>query len=707
MTWEITNGDCLDVMRTYPDNHFSGIVTDPPYGLSFMNKGWDYEVPDCSYWEECLRITKPGSFLIAMGGTRTFHRLACAIEEGGYEIRDCILWLYASGFPKGHNHFGIDGFGTTLKPAWEPCIVAMKPCDGTFKQNAEKWGQAGINIDGCKIGSEAMSARVKGISLIGAFGGSVGKVTPERKGRWPANVILDEVFEQILVLKDSIPNDIISVIQEYFHDYKLPNLPKRNKHISESNQKEQSTILQSSLLQSGSDRKSERESSPDERSETSTRIDCRDEKASNQDRQSESSLQGLLVREGVQVHQSPGVVEGTFSDSETNDYSIRNPRTSNDNGCLSESSFKEIGSGTPSQWSEGRQQNREFGDNGQFHTQNGTQGHFEGIESIETGKRTIKVLACDVPEKWMKYFEPNGEEIRSPHCAGALLDEMSGTTHSSNAQRNNSPSENTCMSGANMGHISHSHKDSGGASRFFYCAKASARERNEGLDCYITVKHHIDQTGDLWKEENIVVAQLLQRNIYGLTDLLSIDVFGENITAQFHKDSSSIIKTKIKQIIESKTSNLLTLSPTNEFIRDVASWMEIGSSRVVNAELKNAFQRLITNGVMVSALGVSIVVLKMLSLISDEGNWKENRSTHPTVKPLSLMRYLITLIAPPSNALILDPFAGSGTTILAAHQLGISALGIEQSPEYCEIARARLQHSIDKKRDTPEQLEFA
>ena len=118
-----------------------------------MGKGWDHAVPGIEYWREALRITKPGGFLIAMGGTRTVHRLCSAIEDADYEIRDCIMWIYGSGFPKSHNNYGLAGYGTALKPAFEPAILAMKPCDGTFKQNAEKWGQAGINIDGCRVGT--------------------------------------------------------------------------------------------------------------------------------------------------------------------------------------------------------------------------------------------------------------------------------------------------------------------------------------------------------------------------------------------------------------------------------------------------------------------------------------------------------------------------------------------------------------------------
>jgi site-specific DNA-methyltransferase (adenine-specific) len=197
----IIHGDCLDEMRKMEDNSISAIVTDPPYGLSFMGKGWDHAVPDVNYWKESFRICKPGSFLIGMGGTRTFHRLTCAIEDAGFEIRDCISWIYGSGFPKSHNHFGLEGYGTALKPAWEPCIVAMKPLDGTFKQNAEKWGQAGINIDGCRIGTDDTRSPASK-NALGLMNDDSWKCRPmtvgSKCGRWPANVIFDEESSQQL-----------------------------------------------------------------------------------------------------------------------------------------------------------------------------------------------------------------------------------------------------------------------------------------------------------------------------------------------------------------------------------------------------------------------------------------------------------------------------------------------------------------------------
>ncbi len=197
----IIEGDCLEEMRKMATNSISCILTDPPYGLGFMGKEWDAGLPHHDIWTEALRIVKPGGFLLSFGGTRTYHRLTCAVEDAGWEIRDCLMWLYGSGFPKSHNHFGLDGYGTALKPAYEPIIMAMKPCDGTFAQNAERWGQAGINIDASRIETEEswIRDRRNEPSEMGMWKGK-GKILQESnsKGRWPANVLFDEKAAEML-----------------------------------------------------------------------------------------------------------------------------------------------------------------------------------------------------------------------------------------------------------------------------------------------------------------------------------------------------------------------------------------------------------------------------------------------------------------------------------------------------------------------------
>ena len=188
---EHQKGDVLNQLHGFDDNTFDGLMTDPPYGLGFMEHEWDAGVPTVDVWKETLRVCKPGAFLLAFGGTRTFHRLASNIEDAGWEIRDCLMWLYGQGFPKSHNiskaidkdlggerkvvgerrqrgrkrpdgrNVGMahstsavpyhrpgrrtrrgrwDGYGTALKPGWEPIIFAMKPRDGGFFQKRPGMG---------------------------------------------------------------------------------------------------------------------------------------------------------------------------------------------------------------------------------------------------------------------------------------------------------------------------------------------------------------------------------------------------------------------------------------------------------------------------------------------------------------------------------------------------------------------------------------
>jgi site-specific DNA-methyltransferase (adenine-specific) len=254
MRYTLHHGDNREVLRTMPSDSVDSIVTDPPYELGFMGKKWDSSgiAYDQTLWAECLRVLKPGGHLIAFGGTRTYHRMTCAIEDVGFEIRDCIQWIYGSGFPKsldvskaldkqagatrevvgskhganllksnafadrainGHNpNVAITapatpeaqqwhGFGTALKPANEPAVLARKPLSGTVADNVLTWGCGALNIDGCRVGSEIRtvgSASSLGNGLTMSGGKATKKEIYDVTGRWPANVILDEEAAQML-----------------------------------------------------------------------------------------------------------------------------------------------------------------------------------------------------------------------------------------------------------------------------------------------------------------------------------------------------------------------------------------------------------------------------------------------------------------------------------------------------------------------------
>lgn len=216
-------GDCRTVMAGLPDSSVDSIVTDPPYELGFMGRQWDRSgiAFDPEVWAQALRVLKPGGHLLAFGGTRTWHRVAVAIEDAGFEIRDSIAWLYGSGFPKSMDVSKAmdkaatdeakawEGWGTALKPAFEPVVVARKPFQGTVAANVLAYGTGAINIDATRIPTEdnlngggATTSVSEGWdrpfrhdaeSIERLKGETAKKVEKaEALGRWPANVIFDE-----------------------------------------------------------------------------------------------------------------------------------------------------------------------------------------------------------------------------------------------------------------------------------------------------------------------------------------------------------------------------------------------------------------------------------------------------------------------------------------------------------------------------------
>jgi len=235
-------GDNIESLKKLNSNSVDSIVTDPPYGLSFMNKKWDYQVPSVEFWKEVYRVLKPGGHILSFGGTRTYHRMVVNIEDAGFEIRDQIQWIYGSGFPKSHNigkavdklegnereviaeettsfkvnntkennvinegtfannfskqtdengyrintitkgNSDYEGWGTALKPANEPICLARKPLsEKTVAENVIKYSTGGINIDGCRIGYNEPI-----------------KIMKAQEGRFPANIIFECICDEVI-----------------------------------------------------------------------------------------------------------------------------------------------------------------------------------------------------------------------------------------------------------------------------------------------------------------------------------------------------------------------------------------------------------------------------------------------------------------------------------------------------------------------------
>jgi len=261
VTFVLHQGDCREVMKAMPDASVDSIVCDPPYELGFMGKGWDSSgiANDVTVWAEALRVLKPGGHLLAFSGSRTYHRMVCAIEDAGFEVRDQMMWIYGSGFPKsldvskaidsaagatravvgqhirsgkesgtygamvGNSNITApatdaarqwDGWGTALKPAHEPICVARKPLIGTVAANVLAHGTGALNIDGCRIEAEPMRPNTGKGALPRRYEGDEREAStpgqPHDLGRWPANVIHDGSAE-VLAAFPMAPGQIAPV----------------------------------------------------------------------------------------------------------------------------------------------------------------------------------------------------------------------------------------------------------------------------------------------------------------------------------------------------------------------------------------------------------------------------------------------------------------------------------------------------------------
>lgn len=577
---DIFNGDCLDVLKQLADNSVDSVVTDPPYGLNFMNKHWDYDVPSVEIWKEVLRVLKPGGHLLSFGGTRTYHRMVVNIEDAGFEIRDQIQWLYGSGFPKSLNigkmmdkkngthipilvptkegnkkydrgttystdtHTGYrdisepnsddakqwEGWGTALKPANEPICLARKPIsENTIAENVLKWGTGGINIDGCRVEHNGELKAGMWKTNDGEFGQKEGWNSHKNKdhfydptgGRFPANVIHDgseEVLSHFLNANGQ-QGDLVG----HNHNIESPNgifgvmPPRYDAYKREENDKSASRFFFKAEF--GSD---------------------------------EYFNYLCTVNNYIELCQSQEEHQLSVNTAETNLF------------------LK------------------------------------EQVEDFVLNLVAIEEFQEDSQLKSLVILFMN--EIRK------VLKNKDG--------------------------------------------KSIGQIRSIGIKCLQELRHIITET----LNNNHVKYVAIQKQISTMMiiqNLLNIDGFVEVVI------SNPILN---NMVLGEKGSRIIYCAKSSKSERDKG--LDSFELKVKQTQMRSA------NG-------------------SGEKNFQGGfqdqimHNTHPTVKPVSLMRYLCRLITPPKG-IVLDPFMGSGSTGIGAKLEGFDFVGIEREDEYCKIAKSRI-----------------
>lgn len=585
--YQIIQDDCINAMRLMQDNSIDFIVTDPPYGLSssknaktgFMGKKWDANVPGVEYWAEILRICKPGSILAAFGGTRTYHRLACAIEDAGWEIRDCMMFLHGQGFPKSHNfgkHIGgkWTGYGTALKPSFEPIIICKKPYE-----IMPLFVIVLLDITNEVYKCQKLNSNVKDVELDLS----------------DSLLLLDRVHQCIVQdhAKISAWEKLSSV------DFVIKNFIYLKQGLKERINQEKDLFVPINAKDNGNEISLGLETQHGREGDLFASIQdiviC-----VSQDHIKQNIVllwKNILIELFREVNKfTIKMAINLITDLKILKYYLLQS-TSKDTGNLCPNYEPIILAMKPIDGT---------------YAQNAEKWGVAGI-NIDASRINFSCLDDEKESKNKnQHSKFNNSGVGNPYHvktlrenmdynaqgrwpsnllldeeAAALLDQQTGILKSgevkpykrlTNDQYSGSFPDNTSCSKASSGGASRFFKviEDEPQNRFLYCAKASSRERNQGLEGM----------------------PLKESGAYG------------------------------------------------EFEGD-------GRGR--------------------------------------QTEHQPRANNHPTVKPLALMRYIIKLLAPPGDPILLDCFMGSGSTLCAAKQLGIRAIGIELDPEYCEIARRRIE----------------
>ena len=742
----VFHGDCRDVLAALPDNSVDSIVTDPPYELGFMGKSWDASgiAYNSDVWEQCLRVLKPGGHLLAFGGTRTWHRLAVAVEDAGFEVRDSIAWMYGSGFPKSldvskaidkslgverekirtritprstagkgatnndldarpwltkareqgfHEHAGSEpatseaekwqGWGTALKPAFEPIVVARKPLRAEIAVRAiienelKKRGETDIlwrrlASDATKQSHSKHSGSTKPLATAGTFVKTASEQeTQSTDGTSPNSIRLLRDDSQSEIRDDS---------------GNLQEKPKQNLGNKSSTHTEASVPVAA---------KKPNNSSP------STTLKA--EELDTESAHTARSGQSLGETDSLTVIESfAGIATGL--PGETASVLINK---------LSDGSF---------QWPDGLPEVFKTGNTvAETVLEWGTGGLNIDGSRIGSESTVRNSHAGTNGEGWGmgKSESVNGStqgrwpaNVILDEVTAGLLDEQSGVSKSPVSYARTTDVRGSIyrdgIGAVGAGEISNGFGDSGGASRFFYCAKASKRDRNEGLNLC-----QCDKLG-AWENEDQTAppqADTGQSTPKGIgasgtpnngDSEWNTSSSGNSTTANSKTGNKSTTSTGTSSTTESTTLSPLIASPTNDFTQDVSSEMGSGGSRVNSAASQSPLELNTGTSARKDGLSTGDADPVTSELWSGQNNVGSHQCAkclgiiggHPTVKPTALMRYLLKLVTPPGGT-VLDPFTGSGSTGKAAILEGFDFVGVELTDDYLPIIEGRLKWALE------------
>lgn len=575
-------GDCREVLAELPEAFVDTVITDPPYGLEFMGKGWDKGVPGSDFWVEVLRVAKPGAMLLAFGGTRTYHRLACAIEDAGWQLRDCLMWLYGTGFPKSHNI--AKGIAKRRQEDVEPLRVI------------------------CRFIRAAMDERnLKSRHLVQHFD----DCNPRLIDHWAA--------------RDTDSQ---------------PNLPTPEQWV---------TLKE--VLELGGEMDPEFERLSTRRGEYGDEWNEAD------------------VTKELDPKKTPGFGDKRFTTRDATERALSNKAAQWDGwGTALKPAWKPI-----------------------VLAMKPLSSTFSG-NALDHGVAGLNIDAARVPLA--------DEALPTGSGKGSKNSKFKQVRRSKGNDGNETPAAGRWP--ANVVLDDEVGAALGGPARFFYCAKAGKKERSDYLTCDCQTPN-VDEwvNEDRSRNEQTDVTSPKKDTSEGVLaddSDSSTALSGKVRTVRSRRGSRSTTETKTSSTTESRTSNSLQRRSISESTQDANSEKERGGNRA--SSVKNSNPSVSNTGISPEkgghSTGVVVPVTSGESLrksVCERCGARVRSESHPTQKPVALMRWLARLTSTPEGGLVLDPFMGSGSTGIAALAEGRQFCGIELGEHYAEIATRRLEEA--------------